>query len=302
MSFGINMTYKKDRPEQENLIDTKKDPSYIQEFVKEMVIEHRSVHTINAYVRDLRLCEKRYDKPLNHWTTNDVECFFAILQSDEVKTSTQARIMASMRKFYAYLASDFGHKNPMQHIPSIYNKKTKPVPLLEKDVLALLNAPDTTTETGIRDKAMLEMMYACGLKTGEVVGLSVEQVNLDYGWVMVFGNDGVRNIPLGIEVIHSLKAYLQVRKKWLDKREPTDALFVNQYSGGYLSRYRAWDIVKDYVKKAGIPQNVSNRDLRHTFAFHILKYGAGLERTKLLLGHKNLSSTEIYQKVGSRIG
>ncbi len=175
----------------------------------------------------------------------------------------------------------------------------RPLPksLSEADVEALLAAPELTDPIGLRDRAMLEVLYACGLRVSELIGLTLEQVNLRQGVLRVFGKGSKeRLVPLGEEALDWLKRYLADGRGALLGRQMTDALFVTARGEG-MTRQMFWYLIKKHTKACGLNRPLSPHTLRHAFATHLLNHGADLRVVQMLLGHADISTTQIYTHV-----
>ncbi len=287
-------------PRREKSLDKKQDPDYLQDFREDMLVRGLSMNTRNAYVRDLRTCINYSDTPLTAWHKTHVLGFFAYLQSIDVNPRTQARMMASLRQFFLWQVANGARKtSPCDDIAPIRPKKPLPKSLSEDEVEALLSAPDDSI-LGVRDKAMLEVLYACGLRVSELVGLEFSQVNLNAGWLSVLGKgDKTRLVPLGEYATSALEAYLAQRVQLIPLgRTDCQAVFLTE-QGGYMTRHNFWHMIKKYARLAGITKDISPHTLRHAFATHLVNHGADLRSVQLLLGHKDLSTTQIYTHVAN---
>lgn len=219
---------------------------------------------------------------------------------------SNVRLLAALRSFYAGLvAQGVRHDDPAALLESPRLPRSLPKALAESQVEALLAAPDTATPAGLRDRAMLELMYACGLRVSELVGLPAAAVNLRQGALRVRGKgDKERLVPLGEESQHWLQRYLQQARPLLAGNRPVPAmdggeppLFIDA-ARKPLSRQAFWSLVKRDAALAGIdPAKVSPHGLRHSFATHLLNHGADLRSLQLMLGHSSLSTTQIYTHV-----
>ncbi len=211
---------------------------------------------------------------------------------------TTARLLSSLRRFYHYLVREsviLADPTAQIHAPKL--ARALPQSLTEEQVERLLLAPDANTALGQRDRAMLETLYASGLRVSELVSLTVSQVNLTAGVARVFGKgDKERIVPLGDEAVHWLTEYLADGRRRLLVRKTSDALFPT-VRGGPMTRQAFWYNIKRYALTAGVPQNLSPHTLRHAFATHLLNHGADLRTVQVLLGHTSLSTTQIYTHV-----
>lgn len=214
------------------------------------------------------------------------------------KPRTTARQLSSLRRFFRYLLSeeliDF---DPTLEIESPRLGRPLPKSLSEEDVERLLAAPDSDKPLGLRDRAMLEVLYATGIRVSELVGMQTQQVDLNQGLAKVVGKGNKeRLVPLGEEALAWLERYLVEARKPLLGEHRTDFLFVTS-RGGSMTRQAFWHNLKKYVAAAGIQVSVSPHTLRHAFATHLLNHGADLRAVQMLLGHSDLSTTQIYTQV-----
>jgi integrase/recombinase XerD len=229
----------------------------------------------------------------------DVEAFLAERFRAKAKATSIARGLSSLRRFYALqLQQGTLRGDPTLRVRAPKLPRRLPKNLTERDVESLLAAPDVNTTLGLRDRAMLETLYATGLRVSELVGLRLGQASLDAGVVRVLGKGSKeRLVPLGEEAIAWLQNYLARARVALAGDAKTDALFVTARRGP-LTRQAFWALVKRYGRKAGIPaQSLSPHVLRHAFATHLLNHGADLRVVQLLLGHADITTTTIYTHV-----
>lgn len=276
------------------------DPDYLAAFRHAMTARGLSMNTKNAYTRDLRLAIQRNTKPLNEWQEHDVVNYLASLQSDGVSNRTVARVLASLRQFFLWqIQNDVREDNPCTKAAQPKVKKGLPKTLGENEVTKLLKAPDDST-LGIRDKAMLEVLYACGLRVSELVGLEFDEVNLSAGWLQITGKgEKVRLVPLGQYAQEALEQYLKIRPQFIPSgKKDCQAVFLTE-QGGYMTRHNFWHMIKKYATTAGIAKPISPHTLRHAFATHLVNHGADLRSVQLLLGHKDLSTTQIYTHIAT---
>lgn len=213
---------------------------------------------------------------------------------------TTARLLSSLRRFYRYLVREkLSKDDPTALIDAPKLGRPLPKSLTEEQVEKLLYAPDINTPRGLRDRAMLEMLYATGLRVSELVNLLSMQVNLTEGAVRVIGKgDKERLVPLGEEAVKWINRYIAEGRPDLTKRKPTPVLFPGN-RGEALTRQAFWHNIKRYARAAGIQTALSPHTLRHAFATHLLNHGADLRVVQMLLGHADLSTTQIYTHVAS---
>ena len=290
-------------PRQTKAISVTDEPAYISEFRGAMLARGLSTHTRNAYVRDLIRCETLSPKPLTRWTDSDVLACLGELSRTDMTARTQARILSSLRQFFLWqVSTDKREDNPCEDIKTPKLGRDIPKDLSEADVEALLSAPDTSTALGLRDKAMLEVLYACGLRVSELINLSMEQVNLNAGWLQITGKGNkTRLVPLGEYSRDALENYLTYGRGDLIahlKAGNCQAVFLTA-QGGFMTRQNFWYAIKKYAKIAGIDEALSPHTLRHAFATHLLNHGADLRSVQMLLGHSDLSTTQIYTHVAT---
>ncbi|MCL6688802.1 site-specific tyrosine recombinase XerD [Pseudomonas sp. R3.Fl] len=214
------------------------------------------------------------------------------------KARSTARFLSGVRGFYRYcLREGLIAEDPTLQVELPQLGKPLPKSLSEADVEALLAAPETEDPLGLRDRAMLEVLYACGLRVSELVGLTLEQLNLRQGVVRVFGKGSKeRLVPLGEEAIVWLERYLRNARDDLLGGRPSDVLFPS-LRGEQMTRQTFWYRIKHHAKVAGIGKSLSPHTLRHAFATHLLNHGADLRVVQMLLGHSDLSTTQIYTHI-----
>lgn len=219
---------------------------------------------------------------------------------ENTKTSrTVARHISSIRSFHQFLIRERVVDNdPTVHLEMPQMDKKLPNVLSIEEVDALIQAPDTKKANGIRDKAMLELLYGSGMRVSECINLNIDDINLTMGFVRCFGKGGKeRIIPLGKSALSTCKVYLDGPRQELVKAETkTDALFINQ-RGKRLTRQGFWKLLKQHAQKAGIQKELTPHTLRHSFATHLIENGADLRAVQEMLGHADISTTQIYTHV-----
>ena len=219
--------------------------------------------------------------------------------SRKSKATSQRRLISALRRFYQHLLAIGEIKaDPTLNIEPPPRPQRFPRTLSEAQVEALLAAPDTETPLGLRDRAMLEVLYATGLRVSELVGLKLFEASLDMGVVRVFGKGSKeRLVPLGQVALEWLERYLRQARPGLLEGRGCEAVFVTKRAAG-LSRQMFWNLVKRYAARAGIdPARISPHTLRHAFATHLINHGADLRVVQLLLGHADISTTQVYTHV-----
>ena len=208
--------------------------------------------------------------------------------------------MSSIRRFYQYLLREkIIDADPSENLVGPKGGRKLPKSLSQADVNALLEAPQTGDVFGLRDRAMLELLYATGLRVSELVGIELTQVNLRQGVVRVSGKGNKeRLVPLGEEAISWLQRYLSESRSQLVEGKPSRSVFVTR-RGGAMSRQSFWYLIKKYARRAGINSDLSPHTLRHAFATHLLNNGADLRVVQMLLGHNDISTTQIYTHIAT---
>ncbi|MEQ5836994.1 site-specific tyrosine recombinase XerD [Marinobacter sp. NFXS9] len=214
------------------------------------------------------------------------------------RASTAARRLSGLRRFYRFLLREgIIAEDPTLRIDSPNQPKRLPDTLSEQDVEQLLTEPDPTVPIELRDRAMLEILYGCGLRVSELVNLTVDQVNLRQGVVRITGKgDKERLVPMGEEALDWLSRYMREARGELLRQRPADALFPGNRAQA-MTRQTFWHRIKLYARRAGINKKLSPHTLRHAFATHLLNHGADLRVVQMLLGHADLSTTQIYTHV-----
>jgi integrase/recombinase XerD len=258
-----------------------------------------SENTLAAYGSDLNIFSKWLNKKtLQEVEESDVASFLESRYKQGIGSRSSARILSSLRRFYGYLHREGTIKiDPTVLIEAPHIGRILPESLSESDVDLLLDAPEITDTLGFRDKVMLELLYATGLRVTELISLKFEQVNFRQGFVRVTGKGNKeRLVPVGEQAMDWLAQYMSSARKDILSDRQCDFLFVTKRGSG-MTRQAFWHIIKRYAKKAGIKFSLSPHTLRHAFATHLLNHGADLRVVQLLLGHSDLSTTQIYTHI-----
>ena len=258
-------------------------------------------NSIDSYRRDLLyyldFLESRQVRHLKKVSESDLAHFVYELKEKGRAPSTISRHLASIRSFYSYLLREkVVHRDPTAHMESPKVIKKVPEILTIEEVEFLMNAPDLDDPSGLRDKAMLELLYASGAKVSEMLSVDVDEVNLSLGYVKCTNKTRERIIPLGKYAIETLENYLQKGRPGFTKDTQEQALFLNQ-QGKRLSRQGFWKLIKKYSLKADIKKDITPHTLRHSFAAHLLENGADLRSVQEMLGHADISTTQIYTRI-----
>ena len=258
-----------------------------------------SDNTLQSYRRDIEQYEKYVsENKINYLkaTQETIIDYMDYLREENKKESTISRSLASIRSFYQYLIRVKKiKKDPTVTIESPKIIKRVPNILTSKEVELLLDQPKDVDLKGTRDKAMLEFAYATGMRVTEMISLNLDDVKLDEGYVVCRGRSKSRNIPLGSMSLKALKEYMDDARPYLIRNEEEDALFVN-VNGTRLTRQGFWKIVKYYKEQAHIEKDITPHVLRHSFATHLLQNGADLKAIQTMLGHSDISSTQVYMQ------
>ena len=257
-------------------------------------------NTVDAYRRDLELLQRRLPEGRNLESTRK-EDLIAQLRAMRLagrSPRSVARWLVAVRGFFAWLLSEeVIHEDPTANLDSPRTWRTLPKVLRFEEVEALLKTPPRGEPRGMRDAAMLEVLYATGLRVSELVGLRLADLHLDAGYLRCTGKGGKeRVVPLGEEANGMVQRYLATGRPALLRGRRAEALFVNG-SGGALTRQGFWKTIKNLARKAGVQTDLSPHTLRHSFATHLLEHGADLRSIQLLLGHADISTTQIYTHV-----
>jgi len=259
-----------------------------------------SNNTYLAYRNDLRhylsFLHDHGIRDISQSGTEDVRSFIVLMSELGVASSTIVRNITSIRMFYRYLLmEEVVEKDPAENVEIPKKERKLPVVLEIQEVEALLDQIDLSDPKGIRDRAMLEFLYATGIRVSELIGLTQSDLMEGEGFVRVFGKGSKeRIVPVGDVAVNFVKLYRrEVRPSLARKKFGGDVLFLSM-RGRPLTRVAVWKILKEYVRKAGIQKNVSPHTLRHSFATHLLEGGADLRSVQEMLGHVDISTTQIY--------
>lgn len=278
----------------------------IDDFLSMLWVEKGlSENTIKAYRTDLSALAVFLQKHFENLSLADaleihIQTYLAIRLDQKLSQRSTARLLSSCRAFYIYLVQNkVRQDNPINHINNPKLPQYLPSTLTEKQVDALLEAPDEDDPIQMRDKAMLELLYATGVRVSELVNLQMHQIGMLQGVIRVTGKGGKeRLVPMGEAALDYLELYLKsARPQLLSK--PTNTVFPSK-RGSTMTRQTFWHRIKVYAKLAGIKVPLSPHTLRHAFATHLLNHGADLRVVQMLLGHSDLSTTQIYTHVATQ--
>lgn len=260
-----------------------------------------SANTVASYLRDIRqfeaYVEEACDCALTEVTSDQLTVYFAWMTNQGKSAATVSRSLASIKGFYAFLISRGEvETNPARSIHLAKTEKKLPQILTGREVELLLEQPQCTDPKGFRDKAMLELLYATGIRVSELISLNVDDVNVPAGFIRCSSGTKQRTIPLYPGAVRAIHTYVtQVRPNLI--ADPAEqALFVN-LNGERMSRQGFWKIIKHYQMTANIQKDITPHTLRHSFAAHLLENGADLKSIQEMLGHSDISSTQIYTQI-----
>lgn len=275
----------------------------IESFLDYLSVERGlSKNTIISYRKDLNsylgFIEASHIDALSKITRNDITNFMLSQKDKKISTNSIARNLAAIRMFHKFLARERILKSdPSNLIDSPRLWKRIPQTLSLNEVEALISQPNVRENQGVRDKAILETLYATGMRVSEAVDLKINDVNLDVGFLRCIGKGNKeRVVPIGKKAISSIKRYIEVSRPHFQKNKEVNSLFLNRF-GKKISRQSVWKILKKYAKQARIKKPIKPHILRHSFATHLLERGADLRSVQEMLGHANISTTQIYTHI-----
>lgn len=275
----------------------------LDEFLNYLVVERGlSRNTLESYSRDLNkyidYLEKHGISDIKETSSSHIIAFISTLTEKGLSTKTTARNLVAIRTFYKFLVSEkYLEENPAARIDSPKTWFRLPNTLALDEVERLLDQPDANTPLGMRDSAMLELLYATGLRVSELISLSLNNINLEAGYLIALGKGSKeRIVPIGDHAAKKVREYMVSARNRLLKKSNSPYIFVNR-SGKFISRQGFWKIIKKYALKAGIKKNIAPHTLRHSFATHLLERGADLRSVQTMLGHVDISTTQIYTHV-----
>lgn len=275
----------------------------IREFIDYLNVERGlAANTLESYSRDLQqyafYLNATNGRNLVTASNETVERYLRHLQEQGKSPATVARRLAALKAFYGYLIQESRvERDPTADVATPKQKRSLPKVLSVQEVEKLLRQPNENTPAGRRDRAMLEVLYASGIRVSELVALDLSDVNLDLGYLRCLGNRAKeRMVPMGSVAVRSLEAYLEKGRPALVRSGDSDALFVNHH-GRRLTRQGFWKIVKKYAENARIDKRITPHVLRHSFATHLLENGADLRSVQEMLGHADISTTQIYTQL-----
>lgn len=278
----------------------------IKEFERYLLIDQgKSINTIRSYIRDLNkfalFLTKIEITEISQVDYGLIQQFLAALKKENYAASSTSRLLSALRQFFHFLLKEqVLETNPMQLVRSPKKEKSLPLVLSVNQVDTLIQTPDVKTLIGLRDRSIFELLYATGLRVSELTNLQLADLHLDLGFIQTVGKGNKeRIVPLGDEAVFWLDEYLKdVRPLFANKKTAEAGQYVYLTERGkYFTRQGIWKNLKKYVQQAGIQAEVSPHILRHSFATHLLENGADLRMVQELLGHADISTTQIYTHI-----
>lgn len=267
-------------------------------------IKRASQNTIMSYRRDLRQMQEYLESTgvseLEKVTKTSLNSYIFYLEQQGKATATISRMLASIKAFFHYEFSKGNiRQDPAEFVKAPKIEKKPPVILSVEEVTRFLNQPDGSTPKSVRDRAMLELLYATGIRVSELISLKMDDVNMQVGFVVCRDDTRERAVPFGRTANQALGAYLAEARARLLSGKTSEYFFVN-CNGSQMSRQGFWKIVKGYGEQAGIEADITPHTLRHSFAVHLLNSGANVQAVQTMLGHADLATTLAYQKMDFR--
>lgn len=258
-------------------------------------VKQASVNTVSSYLRDIRQFDSWLGGSVLEASQQNISAYLTYLQEQGKSGATVSRSLASLKNFYAYaVSSGFLDASPVSgQIHVDRGERRLPQILTGREVELLLSQPSAVDFKGVRDKAMLEVMYATGIRVSELIDLNVDDVNQDMGVIRCASAKKTRVIPLYPAAQKALSVYLSEVRSLIATNPAERALFVN-IGGSRMSRQGFWKLLKHYQAKAGIEKDITPHTLRHSFAVHLLENGADISALQELMGHSDISSTQLY--------
>ncbi|MCC8161390.1 MAG: site-specific tyrosine recombinase XerD [Oscillospiraceae bacterium] len=276
--------------------------TYVEEYTSFMTnVRHKSLNTVESYRRDvtqyITYLSDSGIADVSSATKTTVLTYLLSLQKKGKASSTVSRTLASLRSFYLFMLQNGAvSSNPTLNLEAPHVEKKEPQILTGAEVELLLEQPRTTDNKGVRDKAMLELLYAAGIRVSELINLEITDVNIPMSFIRCRGGKKERIIPMGNKAKEALCDYIQNAREYMIKNESETALFVN-CGGMRLSRQGFWKLIKHYQHEAGIKTEITPHTLRHSFAAHLLENGADLHSIQEMMGHADISSTQVYSRM-----
>lgn len=258
-----------------------------------------SKNSVQAYLQDVSKLIQYINesKSPEKLTAKDLKGFITFLNEIGISGTSQARIISGLRQFYKYLIlENLTERNPMDSIELPKNPRKLPTVLSYEEIVRMLNCIDRSKRDGERNLAMIETLYACGLRVSELTGLKISDIFFTEEFIRVRGKgDKERLVPIDPHTLEQIAHFIhRIRTHWHVAKEAEDVVFINQSKGTQISRVAVFTMIKDLATKAGIKKNISPHTFRHSFATHLVENGADLRAVQQMLGHESITTTEIY--------
>ncbi|MDY3249025.1 MAG: site-specific tyrosine recombinase XerD [Candidatus Choladocola sp.] len=273
-------------------------PTFI-DYLKET--KNASESTVSSYQRDLKKLETYLSDhgvvDVENVTSTNLNSYILYLEKQGLATATVSRNVASMKAFFHYACSKRRiESDPSETIKAPHIEKKMPEILTMEETARLLEQPSVDSPKGLRDRAMLELLYATGMRVSELITMKMDDINLPLNYLICRDGEKERVIPFGTSARHALEDYLRVGRDTLLKGRESEYLFVN-CSGKVMSRQGFWKLIKQYAAKAGITADITPHTLRHSFAAHLVQNGADLKSVQEMLGHSDIATTQVYRNM-----
>jgi integrase/recombinase XerD len=278
--------------------------TFLKEYLSVLRLERNlSENTILSYKNDLtsflNFLEQNKISDPSQINLNNITIFFNSLNEFGLSSTTSARYFSSTKGFFNYLhMNKYIEENPIERLSSPKLSKNLPVVLTVEEINSIIDLPDTNTKLGLRDKALLELMYACGTRVTEIINLKISDLFFKEEIIRVFGKGSKeRVVPIGSSAIHWVEEYLLKSRPLLEKKLKSENIVFLNNRGMKLSRMGVWKIINRYTNESGVKREVHPHTFRHSFATHLLEGGADLRAVQEMLGHADISTTQIYTHI-----
>ncbi len=277
---------------------------FLEEYLAFLKLEKNlSEQSVSSYASDinkfLKYINEQNITDLNEVSTKIISKYFELMRDLGISSSTTSRYLSAIKGFYKYLSSqEYIQKDPAEILSSRISGRKLPTVLSFNEIEMILQTPDTTEKLGLRDKAMLELFYSCGLRVSEVINLKLSDLYFTDGVIRVLGKGSKqRIIPIGSSAVKWITEYIKTLRPLLEKKMKSENIIFLNNRGTKLSRMGVWKIVNKYVKEAKIEKEFHPHTFRHSFATHLLEGGADLRAVQEMLGHADISTTQIYTHI-----
>ena len=278
--------------------------TFLKEYLAVLKLERNlSENTVSSYKNDLtsllNFLEQKNINDLSQININHITIFFNLLNENGLTSTTSARYFSSTKGFFNYLhMNKYIKENPIERLSSPKLSKNLPIVLTVEEINSIIDLPDNNTKLGLRDRALLELLYACGTRVTEILNLKISDLFFKEEIIRVFGKGSKeRIIPIGSSAIHWVEEYLLKSRPLLEKKIKSENIVFLNNRGMKISRMGVWKIIKKYTTNSGVNREVHPHTFRHSFATHLLEGGADLRAVQEMLGHADISTTQIYTHI-----